>query len=257
MGTPPSTNGLLLFNHRQARLADVRVRQAIAHAVDRDSIRKRALFGEGAVAKSHIGSTVGWAFTDAFDYAFDPARANQLLDAAGAARGADGKRFPLRLFWASGREYEGRGAEIIRDNLRAVGIDVTVQVFDRSSFTDRVFRQWDFDMAMQLFTTGPDPTISITPRYHSRQIMRVPFVNGMGYSNPATDALFDSESTEIDPARRTAAWREIQRLLMHDLPALPLFELPPIHAVSARFVDVVTGPQGYVESRENAYERGS
>ena len=254
-GDAAATNGLMLYNHRHPRLSDIRVRQAIAHAINRSTIQQRALFGEGRVAKSHIGSNVPWAFTDRYDIPFDVERANRMLDEAGATRDANGRRFPLRLAWASGRDYEGRGAEIIRDNLRSVGIDVTVQVFDRPTFTERVYRQWDFDLAMQLFTTGPDPTVSVTPRYHSRQILRIPFVNAMGYSNPETDALFDSESRETDAARRTAVWHRIQEFLMRDLPALPLFELPPIHAASARFADVVTGPQGYIENRENAYER--
>lgn len=253
-GDAAATNGLMLINHRHDRLKEPLVRQALAHAINRDTINQRALFGEAKVAKSHVGSTISWAFTDRFDYAFDPARANAMLDEAGFRRGADGRRFPLRLFWASGRDYEGRASEIVRDNLRDVGIEVTVQVFDRPSFTDRVFRQWDFDLAMQLFTTGPDPTISVTPRYHTNAIRRAPFVNGMGYSNPETDRLFDAEPTVTDPARRAAMWHDIQRLLMRDLPALPLFELPPIHAASARFADVVTGPQGYIENRENAYE---
>jgi peptide/nickel transport system substrate-binding protein len=253
-GDAAATNGLMLINHRHERLKDPKVRQALAHAINRQTINERALFGEAKVAKSHLGSTLAGFFTDRHDYAFDPARANALLDEAGATRGADGRRFPLRLFWASGRDYEGRGAEIIKDNLRDVGIDVTVQVFDRTSFIDRVFRQWDFDLAMQLFTTGPDPTVSVTPRYHSNQIRRAPFVNGMGYSNPEVDALFDRETAITNAAERSQVWHDIQRILMRDLPALPLFELPPIHAASAKFANVVTGPQGYIENREDAYE---
>ncbi|MCC7425343.1 MAG: ABC transporter substrate-binding protein [Alphaproteobacteria bacterium] len=254
-GDAAATNGLMLYNHRHQHLRDVRVRQAIAHAINRQTIRDRALFGEGKVAQSHIGSNVAAYFTPDFDYAFDPAKANAMLDEAGLRRGSDGRRFAVRIFWASGRDYEGRGAEIIRDNLRDVGVEATVQVFDRPSFIDRVFRQWDFDLAMQLFTTGPDPTISVTPRYHTRQIQRAPFVNGMGYSNPETDRLFDAEYRETDVPKRAAVWRDIQRNLMRDLPALPLFELPPIHAASAKFGDVVTGPQGYIQSREDAYQR--
>lgn len=254
-GDAAATNGFLLINVRNAPLKDARVRQALACGIDRDLLVRRALFGEAKVAKSHVSSNVPWAFTPDFAYGFDPARANALLDEAGFGRKPDGKRFPLRLFWAAGRDYEGRGAEIIKDNLRALGIDVTVQVFDRPSFQERVYRQWDFDLAMQLFTTGPDPTISVNARYHTRQIQRAPFVNAMGYSNPTTDALFDGESRELDPVKRQAIWREIQKQLLTDLPALPLFELPAIHAVSAKYADVVTGPQGYIESRENAYER--
>lgn len=253
-GDAAATNGLMLINHRHAALKDQRVRQALAYGINRDTIREKALFGESKVARSHVSSNVRWAFTPDFDYKFDPALANKLLDEAGFPRNAEGKRFPLRLFWAAGRDYEGRGAEIIKDNLRDLGIDVTVQTFDRPSFTDRVYRQWDFDLTMQLFTTGPDPTISVNARYHTKQILKVPFVNAMGYSNPATDALFDAEFKEADPAKRKDMWYNIQKLLMADLPALPLFELPPIHAVSAKFNNVVSGPQGYIEGRESAYE---
>ncbi|MBK7472479.1 MAG: ABC transporter substrate-binding protein [Betaproteobacteria bacterium] len=252
-GDAAATNGLLLMNHRNQYLKDVRVRRAIAHAVDRADIAKKALFGEAKVAKSHVGSGLAWIYTDKFDYAFDPAKANQLLDEAGFKRGADGKRFALRIHWASGRDYEGRAAEIIKDNLRAVGIDVTVLVLDRPSFIDKVFRNWDFDLANQLFTTGPDPSISVTPRYHTNQIKKAPFVNGMGYTNPEVDKLFDAEFTEVDRTKRAAMWRAIQQHLMADLPALPLFEVPPIHAASAKYRDIVTGSQGYIESRENAY----
>ena len=252
-GDAAATNGFLLMNHRNEYLKDVRVRRAIAHAINREDISKKALFGEAKVAKSHVGSSLAWIYTDRYDYAFDPAKANQLLDQAGFRRGADGKRFALRVHWASGRDYEGRAAEIIKDNLRAVGIDVSVLVLDRPSFIDKVFRNWDFDLATQLFTTGPDPSISVTPRYHTKQIKKAPFVNGMGYSNPEVDKLMDAEFTEVDRAKRAAMWRSIQQHLMADLPALPLFELPPIHAASANFRDIVTGSQGYIESRENAY----
>lgn len=254
MGDAAATNGFMLINHRHPALKDQRVRQALAYAINRETIRDKALFGESKVARSHVSSNVAWAHTSDFDYEFDPAKANELLDEAGFARKADGTRFSLRLYWAAGRDYEGRATEIIKDNLRDVGIDVTIQTFDRPSFIERVYRQWDFDLAMQLFTTGPDPTISVNARYHTKQILKSPFVNAMGYSNPATDALFDTEYKESDSAKRRDIWHQIQKQLMTDLPALPLFELPPIHAVSARFKNVVTGPQGYIQGREDAYE---
>lgn len=253
-GDAAATNGFMLMNHRNAALKDIRVRQALAYGINRDTLVQRSLFGEAKVAHSHVSSNVKWAFTPEYDYKFDPEKANKLLDEAGFPRKADGKRFPLRLFWAAGRDYEGRASEVVKDNLAQLGIDVTVQTFDRPSFTDRVYRQWDFDLAMQLFTTGPDPTISVNARYHTKQILKVPFVNAMGYSNPKTDEMFDAEYKIADPAKRTEMWHQIQKQLLTDLPALPLFELPPVHAASAKFEGIVTGPQGYIESRESAYE---
>jgi peptide/nickel transport system substrate-binding protein len=252
-GEAAATNGFMLMNVRNQYLKDVRVRRALAHAIDRDDIRAKALFGEGKVARSPVSSGLGWIFDTQVEYAFDPARANRLLDEAGFARGPDGRRFSLRIHWSTGRDYEGRAAEIIRDNLRAVGIEVQVLVLDRLAYIDRVFRNWDFDLANQLFTTGPDPTISVTPRFHSDQIKRLPFVNAMGYSNPELDRLFDSEFKELDRAKRAEIWRQIQRTIMTDMPALPLFEVPIVQAVTAAFRDAVTTPQGYIENRERTF----
>jgi peptide/nickel transport system substrate-binding protein len=253
-GDAAATSGFMLINLRKSPLNDVRVRRALAYGVNRETITKRALFGESKIARSHINSNIPWAFTPEFDPKFDPTSANDLLDEAGFPRNPNGTRFALKLSWATGREYEGRASEIVKDNLRNLGIDVSIQTFDRATFTDKVYRQWDFDLAMQLFTTGPDPTISVTPRYHTRQILKVPFVNAMGYSNPSLDHLFDTEYQENDNAKRSATWHDIQKILLEDMPALPLYELPPIHACSARFENVVTGPQGYIQSREDAYD---
>lgn len=255
-GEGAATNEYVLFNLRNEKLKDVRVRQAIAYTVDREQIKAKALFGEGKVAHSFINSGIKWVYEDKNDVYVRPnvAKANALLDEAGFKRDAGGKRFDLRLAWASGREYEGRAAEIIRDNLRAVGINVKVETMDRSTYIDKVFRNWDFDMANQLFTTGPDPTISLTPRYHTKQIKKAPFVNAMGYSNPKLDAIFDAEVHVADRAKRAELWREAQRILMADLPALPIFEVPVVNLASAKFNNVITGPDGYYESRTTTYQ---
>ncbi|MGE3065753.1 MAG: ABC transporter substrate-binding protein [Hyphomicrobiaceae bacterium] len=248
-----ATNGFLLMNTRNDYLKDVRVRRALAYAIDRDGILRNALFGEGKVAHSPVSSGLGWIYTAAFDYPFDPAKSNQLLDEAGFKRDASGMRFDLRLAWATGRPYEGRAAEIIKDNLKSVGINVKIETLDRLAFIDKVFRSWNFDLANQLFTTGPDPTISVTTRFATSQILRVPFVNAMGYSNPALDALFDAEYKQLDRDKRAQMWREIQKIVMTDMPALPLFEVPIVNALTAGFHDVITGPQGYIENHERAF----
>lgn len=254
-GEAAATNEYLLFNLRNEKLKDVRVRRAIAYTVDREQIKAKALFGEGKIAHSFINSGLKWVFEGESDVYGKPnlEKANALLDGAGFRRKPDGKRFDLRLAWASGREYEGRAAEIMRDNLRSVGIDVKIETMDRSTFIDKIFRNWDFDMANQLFTTGPDPTISVTPRYHTKQIKKAAFVNAMGYSNPKLDAIFDAEVHEQDRDKRKEMWHEAQRILMSDLPGLPIFEVPVVNVASAKFNNVITGPDGYYQSRTSTY----
>lgn len=254
-GEGAATNELLLFNLRSEPLSDLKVRQAIAAAVNREEIVEKALFGEGSVAHSFVNSGLGWIFDAGPDVygSVDLEKANALLDEAGYPRDAAGNRFDLRAAWATGREYEGRAAEIVKDNLAQIGINVTIEASDRTSFIDKVFTNWDFDMAFQLFTTGPDPTISVTPRYHTDQIKKIPFVNAMGYSNPELDAIFDEEFTLVDREARAQQWRKAQELLFRDLPALPIFEVPVVNLVSAKFEDVITNPFGYIQSRESTY----
>lgn len=253
-----ATNEFLLLNLRHAALKERRVRQALAHAIDRDSIQQRALFGLGKAARSHINSGLAWIYTDRFDSyrVRDLARANALLDEAGFARKADGKRFMLRITYDTGKDVEQRAATIIRSNLQEVGIDVVAQPFDRATYVDRTFRQWEFDMALQNFTTGPDPAFSVTPRYHSSQIKRAPFINAMGFANAEVDAILDSEFRIQDRAKRAEAWTRFQEVMMQELPVIPIFEYPNVNAASAKFVDVITTPGGYLENREHAALRG-
>lgn len=252
-----ATNEFLLLNLRHDALKHKAVRQALAYAIDRTQIRDKALFGLGKIARSPINSGLSWIYTDLFDvYATrDLAKAGALLDAAGFPRKADGKRFALRVTWDSGKDTEQRGCAIIRASLAELGVDVTLQPFDRATYIDRAFRQWDFDMALQNFTTGPDPTISVSVRYHTDQIKKVPFINAMGYSNKALDAIFDTEFKELDREKRALMWLDAQRHLMEDLPVIPIWEYPSLNVASAKFADTVVTPSGYLDSREYAYQR--
>ena len=77
----------------------------------------------------------------------------------------------------------------------------------------------------------------------------------MGYSNKEADQLFDTEFKEGNLAKRAQMWHRIQQLLMAELPALPLFEYPVLNIASANFVNVVSGPMGYLEGRENVAQK--
>lgn len=249
-----AVQGYWLMNLRHPVLKDVRVRQALYYAVDTDEIAAKSLFDAGRPAHSILNSSLSWAFTDRyFTYKRDVAKANALLDEAGVPRGADGTRFRINVNWAAGRPYDGKAAELVRAHLRDVGVDVEIRVFDRPTFTEKVFAQWEFDTAIQLISTGPDPSISTTTRFHTLQINRAPYTNAMGYSNPELDAIFDADAKEPDHAKRQAYWDKAQQVLMRDLPVIPLFEFPDGHLVNNHFKRVVTGPFGYFQSRHDAY----
>jgi peptide/nickel transport system substrate-binding protein len=253
-GGGPETIKFFLFNLRNPPLSNKLVRQAIAYAMDRNAIYNLALAGEAKIAKSILTSNTTWAFDPKVpDYAYDPKKANALLDKAGYPRGPDGTRFKMRLGTIAGRGSDPVVVEVVRDSLKKVGIDAQMFAAELSSFYDAVFMRWDFDMVLQQAATGPDPTAGVTRFLHSRQIKKATFVNAMGYSNPEVDRLLDMEYKQIDKKQRAATWHRIQQIVLDDLPLIPVYESAIANVYRSNWADIVTTLYGSAQSREDAY----
>ena len=212
----------LTFNSDREVFSDLRVRQAIAHAVNRDQIVAQVLFGQGRVATGPINSQMAFAYSDdVTDYPYDVDRANALLDEAGYA--SDGTRFSIDLLVFSFGVFPKYG-EVMRQNLAEVGIDVEVTPLDRSAFIPRVFGERDFDTNIISYCNNTDPSIGVARMYVSTNIGDIPFSNGAAYVNPQIDELFNDAASTPDVARRGELYAEIQRILTAELPYLWLVE---------------------------------
>lgn len=212
----------LTFNSDREIFSDIRVRQAIAHAVNRDQMVAQVLFGQGRVATGPINSQMAFAYTDEVtSYPYDVDRANALLDEAGYA--SAGTRFTIDLLHFSFGVFPKYG-EVMRQNLAEVGIDVEVTPLDRSAFIPRVFGDRDFDTNIISYCNNTDPSIGVARMYVSSNIGDIPFSNGAAYVNPQIDQLFDEAASTPDVARRGELYGEIQRILTAELPYLWLVE---------------------------------
>ena len=212
----------LTFNSDREVFSDLRVRQAIAHAVNRDQLVAQVLFGQGRVATGPINSQMAFAYSDdVTSYPYDVDRANALLDEVGYASG--GTRFSIDLLVFSFGVFP-KYAEVMRQNLAEVGIDVVVTPLDRSAFIPRVFGERDFDTNIISYCNNTDPSIGVARMYISSNIGDIPFSNGAAYINPAIDVLFDDAASIPDVARRGELYAEIQRILTAELPYLWLVE---------------------------------
>ena len=212
----------LTFNSDREIFSDIRVRQAIAHAINRDQMVAQVLFGQGRVATGPINSQMAFAYTDdVTSYPYDVDRANALLDEAGYA--SAGTRFAIDLLHFSFGVFPKYG-EVMRQNLAEVGIDVEVTPLDRSAFIPRVFGDRDFDTNIISYCNNTDPSIGVARMYVSSNIGDIPFSNGAAYVNPQIDQLFDEAASTPDVARRGELYGEIQRILTADLPYLWLVE---------------------------------
>jgi peptide/nickel transport system substrate-binding protein len=205
------------FNLERPLLQKLEVRQAIAHAIDRQRIVDQVLFGWGEVAEAPISSAIGWAhWPPALEvYDFDPAKANSLLDAADEPRNGDASRFQVDIVhFPTFNKY----AEVMQQDLAAVGVDLVSRPLDRSATVDAIFTQRDFDIGLISYCNGTDPDIGVKRMYVSSNIGPIPFSNAAAYRDQRVDELFDAAGKTSVRKDRRAAYREIAEILGRDLP---------------------------------------
>lgn len=225
--------------------ADVRTRQAVWHAVNRQQAFQNVLFGQGKVATAPIHSGIGFAHAAGLNLPnYDVNRAKTLLDQVGwkdegggvrVARGVpdvpDGTRFEID--WNGFAGDQTTYGEQLRTQLREVGIALQVKTVDNATLSANVFAKRDFDTAIISYCNGDDPEIGFRRQVDSRQISSTAFSNAAGYSNPQVDALLDRGAREVDPAKRSPIYRELQEILVKDLPYLRLAETVSTRAFNA------------------------
>lgn len=237
----------LSFNLERARTGDLKVRQAIAQAIDREQFLRLVIFGQGRVASAPIASGIGWAhLSGALDGTrLDPATANRLLDEAGLTRGADGVRatFDILHFPAFARY-----SELMRQQLAAVGIGLRVRMMDPAAFVQAVFTQRDFDLALISYCNGVDPEIGVRRMYHSSAIGNVPFSNAAAFRDAEVDRLFDTAGATVDQAARGQAYRAAQRRIVEQLPYWWLVETDFTSAWRSDLADFAPWSSQFAES---------
>jgi peptide/nickel transport system substrate-binding protein len=224
------------FNLDKPHLRDPRVHQAFAHAIDKQFLLRNAWRGFGTVEDSPVTSAVPDFYDpDSGHYPYDPAKAQALLDAAGLVPDAQGVRLRITHDPAPTGGQLLKSAEAIRDQLRRVGVELTIRTGDFASFIKRIYTDRDFDTIQYLAGVGPDPAIGIQRFYWSHNFQRgVAFSNGAHYDSPQADALLVKAQHEIDPAKRRADYVAFQRLVANDLPRIPLIASAPLLVAAAR-----------------------
>ncbi len=211
------------FNLERPTLQSLEVRQAFAAAIDRRQFVERILLDRGRVADAPISSGIAWAHASgAFPASlFDPARARTLLDAAGLKPDAEGVRLTVELVQFASF---GRYADLLRDQLGAVGIRVRPRLVDPAAMVDAVFRQRNFDLTLVSYCNGADPEIGVRRMYVSSNIGNIPFSNAAAYRNPEVDALFATAGSTANREKRAEAYRAMQEIVVKDLPYVWLVE---------------------------------
>jgi peptide/nickel transport system substrate-binding protein len=237
----PGTNlNYITFNAQDSVLRDVRVRQAIAYAMNRPLIiqslwRGRARLAESLLPPQH------WAWTgDVQRYPYDPAKANALLDAGGWKRGKDGVRFHLAMK-TSTDETSRLLAMILQQQLRDVGIALEVRSFEFATFFSDISKG-AFQMYTLRWLGQEDPG---TFRYAYDSHMFPPHGANRGrYTNATLDALLLEAGASGDQAQRRADYVKVQQILAVDLPSINLWYLDAVLVHTKRLGNIKPSSSG-------------
>jgi peptide/nickel transport system substrate-binding protein len=205
--------GILAFNNRKAPFTDPKVRQAIANAVDLPGWMDVLVKGDGQQTGPMYAGYKTWALPqDKLLYQKpDIKKAKELLKAAGMEAG-----FKTTTITLASATYQGQAIQL-KEDLRALNIDVDIQVVPTADYTRRAFVEHDFDMVSGQDFSADDPD-QLGDRYTSTAPQ-----NWTGYVNTDVDKLFAQQSRETDPTKRRTIVDQIQQQMMQDVPALFTF----------------------------------
>jgi peptide/nickel transport system substrate-binding protein len=249
----------LEINTRHPPLDDVRVRQAIAYALDKQKLVDELTYGSAVVADQDLPPFMWAHYPNVTRYPQDPARSRALLRAAGWTPGPDGfmqkagRRLSLQLVYNTSNATRRRGVVLVQAMLRQIGIDTEVKPFIASLLfapygLGGILQTGRYDLAWSGWVAGIDPDNS------SQFLCSALPPNGNNttfYCNPAMDAAQQQALENFDIPTRKQAYATIEGLLSRDLPQIPLWWPRQIQPINPDFAGFTPNP---VTESWNAYQ---
>jgi peptide/nickel transport system substrate-binding protein len=206
-----TTKVILSTNNSRKPFSDVRVRRAMAHAIDRSALIKGAMSGYGVPIGSHMDPGNPYYADLTSVYAYHPQKAKQLLAEAGYPNGFETViRLPERYAYAK------RSGEIIADMFSRVGITLKIELIEWGQWIERVFNNADFDLTVIGHAEPFDINIYAKPTYYFR------------YDSPKFQETLKKAEMEVNPKSRKDLYVACQKIIAEDAVNGFLFVLPSI-----------------------------
>ena len=204
----------MAMNNAREPFDDVRVRQAVTLAIDKNAIVEGAMFGLGTVIGTHMSPSEGYYIDLSETYPYDPQRARELLAEAGYADG-----FTVRFELPEPYNIERRTGEVIAQQLEQVGIDVELSVVEWATWIERIFVGGDYDMTIIGHSEPRDINVYANPDYYYH------------YENPRIGELLDEAEASASQDESTAKYQEIAQIIADDAVNVWVFSSPYLVAV--------------------------
>ncbi|MCI0475117.1 MAG: ABC transporter substrate-binding protein [Anaerolineales bacterium] len=203
----------VLNEKRVPAFKDKNVRQAFNYALDRKTLIEKVMLGDRNVATGYVPLGIPEAIPDEKGYAYDPAKAKELMAKAGFA---DGKGFPKIEFVTTADEQTL--AEAITAQFKAnLGIDVAVRIGESGDVLAGLWAKDKWDIVSWGWSADrPAAEVWLYELLYSKVES-----NFASYNNPEYDKLVEKALTEVDAAKRLAAWREVSKMASEEAPMIP------------------------------------
>lgn len=255
------------FNLRRPLFQDVRVRRALAHAVNKQELVDGVLLGLGVAATGPY-KPGSWPHNPQVRrYAYDPVKARQMLEEAGwhdsdgdGVREKDGRRFSFTIVTNQGNDQRIKAGEIIQRRFREVGVEVKLRVIEWASFLKEFINPGNFDATILGWTITPDPdSYNI---WHSSKT-GVGELNFIGFESAEVDTLLEAGRRTLDQDRRKEIYGRFQEILAEEQPYIFLYVPETLPVVARRFHGIEPAPSGimhnfihwYVPREQQKYQR--
>ena len=248
-GNPGSSFGEY-FNLSRPIVSDITVREAIAHATDATEIRDTALNDEFNVGTSILAATTpGWADESSY-FEFDPKESATLLDGAGWKLGADGirvkdgTRLSLIVNWITNFGPNQTSLELLQQQLKDVGIELTLQGGDVPSFLEKQ-TSGDFDISWQNLSRADGDVLRTTFSSTAKNTLNV--------DDPTLEALLQDQLATGDPTARASVLADAQERIASQYYQIPVHELTSILATQPTVSGVTLGADSRLDQLTGAW----
>lgn len=221
----------LAFNNENEHFKDKRVRQAMAYAIDKNFILKAIYRGFATRSTGPIHPGSKFYSNEVNPYEIDLKKAEALLDEAGFKRGSDGIRFKTSMHVILYVGAYKLTADYIKQQLKKIGVDVTIKALPDIRAWIKVVSNHQFDMTIDVLFNWGDPVIGVHRTYQTSNIKKgIPWSNTQLYKNAELDNMMETAGAETDVQKRIAQYVDIQKLIVDEAP-IAYLNAQPYHTI--------------------------
>jgi len=238
---------LLFTNTARPPFNNLKVRQAVYMALDRNYIVQAGFSGYGAPAIGPIPQTYSQLYDPSANfmtrYPYNTSAAGSMLNAAGYPV-KNGTRFTITFAYSDAVEGATQVAAIVKAELAKVNINVNLVAEDLNTWAARTYTARNFDLSYITYTSQNDPAIGIARTYFCNKDRSILYTNPTGFCNAQVDAYFTAAASATTPSAREADYAKVTAILQDQLPVYPLVFRAAFVAVSKKVMNWQQALQG-------------